>query len=367
MSTDIPPQGALARMMSGYAVSQLIRAAAELEIPDLLEAGPATSDELARAAGVRPELLARVMRALAMLGVVAVDDAGRFEPTELSRLLTTGTPGSMRALAVSVEESYQAWGRLLHTIETGETAFDACFGLSRFEYLAQHPEAAAAFNDAMAGMLKQNAARVVDAIDFSRFRRIVDVGGGRGVLLATVLEANPAATGVLVETPAVIAEAREHVEANGLGERCELVAADFFESLPEGGDAYLLSQTIHNWADPHAVRILRNCREAMAAGGATFVIEMVMPERLEGSPMDYPLVMTDLQMMVMTGGRERTEAEHRRLFEAAGLTLRAVVPTRSPLVVLEALAEPEQRNAGEDTEAAPDLPLGVPTSSTEES
>jgi O-methyltransferase/methyltransferase family protein len=363
MSENIPPQGAMARMMSGYAVSQLIRVAAELDIADLLEAAPATSDELARAVGARPELLARVMRALAMLGVVAVDEAGRFGPTELSRLLTTGTPGSMRALAVSGEESYQAWGRLLHTIETGETAFDACFGVSRFEYLAQHPEAAAAFNDAMAGMLRQNSARVVDAVDFSRFRRIVDVGGGRGLLLTAVLEANPAARGVLVDTPGVIAEAREH----GVPDRCELVAGDFFESLPEGGDAYLLSQTIHNWDDPHAVRILRNCRDAMAAGGTTFVIEMVMPERLEGSPMDYPLVMTDLQMMVMTGGRERTEAEHRRLFEAAGLALRNVVPTQSPLLVLEALAEPEQRNAGEDTEAAPDLPLGVLTSPTEES
>jgi hypothetical protein len=326
----------MGRLISGYAVSQLIYAAAELGLADRLEDGPKSGAELARAVGADPDLLSRALRGLAAAGVVAYDGDGRFRATPLSRCLVSGAPGSLRALARCGDESYQAWGHLVHMLRTGETAFDRCFGTSRFEYLTQQPAAAAVFNEAMGAMLTQNAAAIVAAYDFSRFRTIVDVGGGRGALISSILSAYPAARGVLVDTPAVIADAEAHVRSRGVAERCTLVGADFFESVPAGGDAYLLSQTIHNWDDAHARRLLQSCRRAMAPGGVTLVIEMMLPPRFEGTPADYPLVMTDLQMMVMMGGRERTEAEHRALFHSAGLTCRTVIRTQSPLVILEA-------------------------------
>jgi hypothetical protein len=334
----LPPFAVMARMLSGYAVSQLIFAAAKLGLADQLDSAPRASDELARESDANPEILARIMRALQVLGVVHEGSDGRFELTPVGRLLIRDAPGSMHALALLGDDSYAAWSHLSHTIETGEAAFDACFGLSRFEYLAEHPEAAVLFNRAMSGMSEQNAVAVVNAFDFSRFGRIVDVGGGRGALISAILEANPAAAGVLADTEGVVADVEPELRRRDLVDRCELVAVDFFDSIPAGGDAYVLSQTIHNWDDSHAVRILQNCSRAMTADGTVLVIEMVMPDELEDSPMNYPLVMTDLQMMVMTGGRERTVAEHRRLLEAAGLTLEDVVPTRGPLAILKASA-----------------------------
>jgi SAM-dependent methyltransferase len=335
----LPPHAVMARMMSGYAVSQMIYAAARLRIADLLDAGPQTIDDLSSGIGVNRDALARVMRGLTVVGVVAVDDDGRFRGTTLSRLLLSGAPGSMHSLALLTDQSYRVWGEILATIETGAPAFDRCFGMSRFEYLRQHADQATAFTRAMSGMLQQNAAVVVAAFDFSRCRRIVDVGGGLGVLISAILAANPDARGVLFETAAVAEEAKRSIASGDLAERCDVVAGDFFESAPAGGDAYVLSQTIHNWNDSQAVQILRTCRSAMAPDGTVLVIEMLMPPRLDGSPMEYPLVMTDLQMMLMTGGKERTEAEHRLLLESAGLRLRNVIRTRGPLAILEAVGD----------------------------
>jgi ubiquinone/menaquinone biosynthesis C-methylase UbiE len=334
----IPPHAAMARLMSGYAVSQLIYAAATLGIADLLEAGAMTGTELADAVGADRDAVARVMRGLVVAGVVEADGPERFAPTPLTRLLSSDAAPSMRALAVCGEESYRAWGRILHTIETGKPAFDACFGMSRFEFLEANRDSAAAFDEAMSQMVRRIADAVVAAVDLSGRDLIVDVGGGRGLLLSAMLEARPDARGVLVDTPAVVADAESHVAASGVADRCELVGGDFFESVPPGGDAYVLSQTIHNWDDDRAVRILDNCRRAMAPGGVVLVVEMLMPEEIGTSPLDYPVVMTDLQMMVMTGGRERTQAQHERLFDAAGLSLARATQTASPAVVLEAVA-----------------------------
>jgi ubiquinone/menaquinone biosynthesis C-methylase UbiE len=338
VAPDLPPQAIMGRMISGYAVSQLIYVAARLQLLDHLEREPQTGAELAGSLGAQADSLTRVLRGLTVLGMVSVEDDGRYRVTPLGRLLLGSTPGSMRALTLGGEESYQAWTHLLHTVETGEPAFDYCFGASRFQYLAQHPEAAAAFNEAMSNMARMSAAAVTAAHNFSQYRRIVDVGGGTGILLLEILGANPTVHGVLVDTSQVIAAADKNLRDSGLAGRCELVAGDFFQSVPPGADAYLVAQTIHNWNDAHARRILQNCRDAMAVGGVVLVIEMIMPDRLDGSPMNYPLVMTDLQMMVITGGRERTLSEHRALYESAGLTLRNVTRTKSPFVILETVA-----------------------------
>jgi SAM-dependent methyltransferase len=326
-------------MMSAYAVSQLIYAAAVLKLPDLLDAGPISVSEISSRLSLNEDALVRTMRGLVVAGVAVAEEDGRYRGTALNALLVSTAPGSMRPLALLGDQSYRAWGDLVPTLQTGGPAFDRCFGISRFEFLTQHPDTAVAFNDAMATMAAQNAAAVVGAYDFSRSRQIVDVGGGTGVLMRAMLGGAPGATGVLFETEAVAPHARERIAAAGLADRCEVAAGDFLAAVPPGGDTYVLSQTIHNWDNGRAIQILRSCRDVMNPDGVVLVIEMLMPARLAGTPMDYPLVMTDLHMLVMTGGKERTEEEHRALLHAAGLRLRTVIRTKGPLAILEAVAE----------------------------
>ena len=329
-----PPPATLLQMMTGYWVSQALHVAAKLGIADLLADGPVDCEDLAAATDTHAPSLQRVLRALASVGVFTEVSPGSFALTPLAELLRTETPGSMRALAIMyAEEQYRAWGELLHSVRTGEMAFDHQFGMGYFEYLAQHPEADRVFNEAMTGWTHQLVGAVVDTYDFSPFKTIVDVGGGYGALLAALLRSNPGTRGVLFEQPHVVASAEEELVAVGVADHCTFVGGDFFAAVPTGGDAYVLSQILHDWDDERCVAILGQCRRAMPDHGKLLVVELVLPEG------DEPFLgkWLDLHMLVLLGSRERTAAEYDTLFRAAGFKLARVVPTPPGPSVVEAV------------------------------
>jgi hypothetical protein len=332
-SVDIPPPVAMLQMIASFWVSRAIYIAAKLGLADLLRDGPQSSKELAQATGTHAPSLYRLLRALASVGVLAEDEHGRFALTPLAATLRTDVPGSLRAFAIAElgEDHYPAWGEVLHSVKTGEIAFDHLFGMDVWQYRAQHPEDGRIFDEAMASFSSVVNATIVASYDFSSLGTIVDVGGGDGSLIASILQANPGMKGVLFDLPHVVAGARRRIEAEGLAERCEVVAGDAFTSVPSGGDAYLLKWIIHDWDDERSVAILKNCYQAMAAHSKVLLIEAVIPR---GNAPSFHKLM-DLNMLVMTGGRERSEAEYRVLFEAAGFRLTQITPTQSEMSVIE--------------------------------
>lgn len=329
---DVPPQIALLQMATGFWVTQSIYVAARLGIADLLSDGPKTADELAQATHANGFMLYRVLRALAGLGIFAEDDEKRFALTPLAEPLQSG-PNSFRAMAIHLAEnaSWKAWGSLLESVKTGETAFTIANDKEVFPYYAEHNESFEPFNEAMTNLSEAVIKAVVPAYDFSSIRKLVDVGGGHGSLLAAILKANPETRGVLFDLPTVVEAAKERLASEGVSDRAEVVGGDFFESVPAGGDAYLMKLIIHDWDEERAVRILKNCHSAMEDGGRLLLVETVVPE---GNEPSFAKMM-DLQMLVMTGGRERTEAEYRDLFAAGGFKLTRVIPTESPMSIVE--------------------------------
>lgn len=332
-SNQLPPAVALLNLITASWVSQAIYAAAKLGLADFLKDGPRYSDELARATGVHAPSLYRLLRALASVGVFVEVEDRRFALTPLAALLQSGTADSMRALAIMVGEEfhYRPWGELLYSVKTGETAFAHVFGMEAFPYLDGHPEAARIFNQAMTSASAVDNAAITAAYDFSSFSRVVDVAGGHGSLMAAILKANPELKGILFDQPQVIEGARGQLQAAGVGERCELVAGDFFESAPGGGDAYLLKHILHDWDDERAIRILQNIHRAMKPAARLLVIEQVIQP---GNEPHFGKLL-DLEMLVLAGGRERTEAEYRELLTAAGFTLQRIIPTNSTKSVIE--------------------------------
>ena len=329
---DVPPQIALLQMATGFWVTQSIYVAARLGIADLLKDGPKTSDELAQATNTNAPMLYRVLRALAGLGIFAEVENKRFGLTPLAEALQSG-PNSLRAMTIHLAEnpSWKAWGNLLESVKTGETAFKLANGAEVFPYYAEHPESFEPFNEAMTNFSEAVIKAVVPAYDFSSIRKLVDVGGGHGSLLALILKANPETRGVLFDLPTVIEGAKERLAAEGVSERAEVTGGDFFDSVPAGGDAYLMKLIIHDWDEERAVKILKNCHSVMKDGGRLLLVETVVPE---GNEPSFAKMM-DLQMLVMTGGRERTESQYRDLFAAGGFRLTRVIPTESPMSIIE--------------------------------
>jgi len=230
------------------------------------------------------------------------------------------------------QEQYRAWGELMHSVTTGESAFPKVYGQSRFEQLGADPAAQADFDAAMAGTVERELGPVVTAFDFSRHRLVVDVGGGNGALVASILAANPGVEAILYEQPQVLAGAERLLSERGLLDRCRLVAGSFFDSVPSGGDVYVLSHIVHDWADDAALKILRNCRRAMPASSTLLLLESVVPPH--GTP--SPVALFDVNMLVMLGGKERTEAEFRELLRAAGFNLNRVAPLTERRSIVEA-------------------------------
>jgi O-methyltransferase domain/Dimerisation domain len=333
---SISPSASMLGMISGFWISRVIHVAAQLRIADFLSDGARTCDELANATGTHAPSLYRVLRALISVGVLA-EDEGRFMLTPVGATLQHDTPGSLRAWALLVlgEERYLAWGDLLHTVRTGETAFEHRFGMGLWQYAANHPDHGELLDQAMANLLSAYNAAVMAGYSFSMIEKIVDVGGGDGSLLIGILQANPGTKGVLFDLPHVVQKAEKRIADVGLANRCTVVAGDAFVSVPSGGDAYVLSRIMDSWDDARALTILNNCRTAMTAKGKLLLIERVLPERVENSIGVLPLVMSDLNMMVITGGRERTATEYAQLVQAAGFRLTRVIPSQSVMSVIE--------------------------------
>ena len=320
-------------LAQGFEATQLVYVAARLGIADELKDGPRAVDDLAAAVGAHPGSLRRVLNALASLGIFAFTGNGMVELTPTAQALRSDVTGSVRpwALMAGSEWMWRPWGELLHSVRTGETAFDYVYGRGLFEHLADDPDASKVFDDAMTSGSAAFASELTTAYDFSGISTLVDVAGGRGLALASILKANPHLRGVLVDLPHVIAEAGDVIKAHGVSDRCELRAGDFFESVPSGGDAYFLKWIIHDWDDERAATILRNCRRAIREDGRLLVAERLLEPRDEPSRVKRG----DVMMMVMPGGRERTEAEYAALYEAAGFELTRVIKTESDFAIIE--------------------------------
>lgn len=324
----------LFQMASAYWVSQAIYVTAKLGIADALDGNPKSGKEIADAVGADEDSLARLMRVLCMLGLCQVTRSQKFELMTLGRALQSRVPGSLRSMVLTLGEvHYEAWGHLRESVQTGHPGFRTAFGSEMFEFLEKNSDPGDTFNLAMTDFSAFVAHAVLLSYDFSSVKSIIDVGGGYGKLLTSILEVYPDLQGVLVDLPTVINAATQRIEAHPCHDRCTAIAENFLKSLPHGADLYLLSGVIHDWGNQAAERILKNCRNAMRPDGKVLVVECVVPD---GDEPSFSKLL-DLNMMVMTGGRERTEREFRELFGAAGLTLIRTIPTVSPLSILEAV------------------------------
>ena len=326
---------ALLHMAAGGWIGQSVHVAAKLGIADILESGPKTSHEIAATTGSHPQALHRLLRTLASLGIFAEDAEGRFGLTTLADGLRSQAPVSLRAFAIMLGEEmlWRSWGDLHHAVQTGEAAFAHVFGAGLYEYLSTHPAAAVIFDAAITDRARQENKAVVDSYDW-RPETIVNVGGGQGSLLTLILAHVPHARGVLFEMPHVADGARKIIEKAGLGFRCAVVGGDFFQSVPSGGDLYLMRRVMHGWSDESAIVILRNCRKAMTQHGRLLIVEHVLAQ---GNAPSWGK-MLDLQQLVLSaGGRERTEKEFAHLLAAAGFKLQRVIPTASTASLIEAV------------------------------
>jgi O-methyltransferase domain/Dimerisation domain len=328
----VHPRKILAQIMVGNQIQQAVYVAAKLGIADVLKDGPKQSEEISRAVGAHPGSLYRLLRLLASFGIFAEDEEGRFNLTPVASLLKSGTPS--RAFALwSGGLSYQVFAALEHSIRTGEPAFEHLFGMEFFEYLNRNPELGELFDEAMSWH-SSPIAPVIAAHDFSGINTIVDVAGGRGELLATILKAHPTLRGILVDHSRVIDSARLRLEAAGVADRCTIAGGDILQSVPSGGDAYLLKSVIHGLNDDDAARLLANCHKAMNNHGKVLLVEFVLPAGNE----PFPGKLMDLLMLVGGKGRERTREEFSTLFTKAGLRLASIEATNFLYSILEGVA-----------------------------
>jgi SAM-dependent methyltransferase len=313
----------------------MVYAAARVGLADLLAAGPRMVEDLARSTGTHARSLHRLLRALASQGILTEVEPRRFALTSLGAALRSDAPGAARATVMTLGGDWQwkAWDHFLYSLQTGRPAMAEAHGMGVFEYLAAHPEDSARFNEAMVGLYAGVGSAVAAAYDFSRFRTVVDLGGGTGSLLIDILRANRGARGVLFELPEVIPQARRTIEAANLSARCQAIEGDFFTAVPGGHDAYILSHALHDWTDEQALAILRNCRDAIASDGRLLIVEAVLP------PGDTPHhgKLIDLVMLTITGGAERTAEEFASLLAAANFSLLKVHPTTTHQSIVEAV------------------------------
>ena len=323
----------------GYMPARVVHVAAQLGVADLLADGAKTADALAQETNTAAVPLRRLLRALASMGLVEELELGRFALTAAGNPLRSNVPGSMRnvALMFGGDRAWRSWGELLHSVTTGEPGTRRVFGVGSFEYLAANPDQAVIFHAAMAENTRRVTELLVSTYDFSKFQSIVDVGGGDGTLLAAILTANASLRGTVFDLPSGVAEASQKLGAAGVAARCDIIAGDFFRSVPEAADAYILKYVIHDWDDEQSVAILSNCRKAMHRASNILLVERVMPERMEATPAHQQIAMADMNMLAMPGGQERTEQEYRELFAAAGLLLQRIIPLPgSEISVIEA-------------------------------
>jgi DNA-binding phage protein len=338
--STIEPQAAAAQFLTqlatGHIVASALQTVLRLGIPDRLSAGPRTASELAREAGVREDTLYRVLRALASVGVLAETAPRRFALAPAGQLLVSGAPGSMRDMALWITSPFhfRVYAELMHSIETGQPAAEKVTGMPVFDYFRTDPAVSRVFNDAMTNFSEAVIRAALDVYDFSGIKVLVDVAGGHGAVLTAVLNAYPRLGGVLFDLDHVVEGARARIDAMRLNNRCRLESGDMFAAVPAGGDAYIMKHIIHDWDDERAVTILRNIRTAMGSTrGRVILLESVLQP---GNAPDFGKIL-DLEMMAMPGGRERTADEFRGLFASAGFAMTRVIPTESPLSIVEAV------------------------------
>lgn len=333
---QMPPQAILAQMSMGFIVSQAISVAAKLYIADHLAGGGKTVEELAAATQTHAPSLYRLLRGLTSVGIFRREADGRYTNSELSEFLRSDHPESFRAASHMIcdHEHWRAHGNMLQSVKTGEIAFEYTFGKPIFPYYAENPEAAQVFDNAMTDFGKSIAAAVAATYDFSQAETIADIGGGHGSLLAAVLKAAPEAKGILFDQPQVLAGAGDVLAAEGVAARVETVAGDFFAEIPVEADIYLMKFIIHDWNDEQSVAILNNLAKYAQTGATVLLVETVVEE--DDAVPSMSKVM-DLNMLAMTGGKERTEREYAALFEKTGFRLTRVIPTPSPMQIVEAV------------------------------
>lgn len=324
----------MTQMVYGFWVSRCLQITAELGIADAIGDTPKTVEELAAASGTKAPALRRVLRLLSGLGVMVKDEqTQRWGLTEMGGMMRRDHPasvyGSLRAHGHML--SWQAWGELKSSLLTGEPVVEKLVGETFFGFMGSHPKDAAIFNESMVSYQLLNAPAVVEAYDFSSARTIVDVGGGTGMLLAHILKRHTSARGTIVEMPYVVQEAREKLAAQGLSERCEAVVGDFFSTSPQGHDVYILSQILHDWDDENCLRILRTIRQAMRPDSRLLIVEAVLP----GDNAMHFGNLYDVAMLILLGGKERTEPEYGALLGQAGLRISRIFPTSMPPSVVE--------------------------------
>jgi SAM-dependent methyltransferase len=317
------------QLINGYRTTQAIYVSAKLGIAELLDQTPQSADELALATKTHAPSLRRLLLMLASVGIFAEDPAGKFRHTSLSEILRRKDPLSIRDFAImsGSEFFWRPWGELYESVRTGQPAFDQVHAAPAFQYFTAHSDHAAIFNGAMTSLSSWLCGMLVQAYDFARFDRIVDLGGGRGGLLHAILSANPKLHGVLADLPAVVADAAS-LQEPAIAGRCEIVAVDFFDSVPEGADGYIMKNVIHDWND---VDGLKNCRRAIRPDGKLLLCEAA----LKASNQPDPARSSDLNMLVMLGGRERTVGEYQVLLADAGFSLTRVISTASPMSIIE--------------------------------
>ena len=332
MNIDLPSEARRAplQLLEATRLLACVHVAVKLQIVDLLENGPMSSEALARETGTHPSALHRVLRALAGGGVLSEADDGEFALAPVGTHLRRDEPDSLRNWVLMYHEVVlPAFGELLHTVKTGDSAFEHVTGSELFPYFAKHPEMGAIFDQAMTVETAHIAQAVLDAYDFSGMRKIVDVGGSHGTLLAAILQAHPDMQGVLFDRSRVIEAASRTLESAGLGDRVECVGGSFFKSVPAGCDAYILKNIIHDWNDEHAVVILSNCRSAMKDDGKILLVERLLQDEHAAS---LEAICADLDMLVLGGAhnaRERTRAEYKALCRSADCELTRVIPAKS--------------------------------------
>jgi len=328
------PESRLLQLITGNWPMQAVYTAARLELADHLHASPKTAEELAPLVGAHAPSLYRLLRALASLGIFAEEDSGRFVMTPMADKLRKESDKSLWAAAIMMgEEHYTAWGRLIDGVRTGKTSFNLQYGEGVFDYFEKHPEPARIFHRAMTELTSQTHVAAIEAYDFSQFRKLIDVGGGRGTLISAILRANLQLRGAVYDLPSVMEQTRRYLAEQGVADRCEALGGDFFQSIPSGADAYILSTVIHDWHNADSLRILRNIHAAMNGPGTLLLVELVLKA---GNEADFGKLM-DLNMLAMAGGLERTAEEFRALLAEAGFELQRIIPTRSPSHVIEAV------------------------------
>jgi O-methyltransferase domain/Dimerisation domain len=329
-----PAHVGILQLLNGAHVAGAISCLAQLGIPDLVETAPKSAEELASQIGAQPDALYRLMRATASVGVLSEGPDGKFSETPMSAVLRKNANPSLRGLAIMGGREWhgRGWSHLEYCVRTGKQALDQIYGKHIFEYFKQHPEEAQVFDEAMTGLSTIDGPAVTDAYAFDGIRSIVDVGGGHGFLLATILARNPQMRGTLYDAPHVVEGARSG-PLKPLTERCNFASGDMFSSMPADADAYIMKHIIHDWPDDLCLKILRACRKNVNADGKLLVVDHVIHPGNDFSPGKF----LDLQMLIFPGGRERTEKEFRELFATAGWRLNRVIPTAVPESIVEGI------------------------------